>query len=79
MSARKRQAVEGLSGVFEIDGKRGDGPGEAIRELHPKIGELTVERDIFLHGVGRWAAWKGCRRWARCTDRAWFGSARSPG
>ena len=53
VGAWKRQAVEGLSGVFEAGGKRGEDHEEAIRDLHAKIGELTVERDFFLHGLGR--------------------------
>ena len=53
VSAWKRQAVEGLSGVFEVGGKRGEDHEEAIRDLHAKIGELTVERDFFLRGLGR--------------------------
>ena len=47
VGAWKRQAVEGLSGVFEVGGKRGEDHEEAIRDLHAKIGELTVERDFF--------------------------------
>ena len=38
VSAWKRQAVEGLSGVFEVGGKRGEDHEEAIRDLHAKIG-----------------------------------------
>ena len=50
VGAWKRQAVEGLSGVsgvFEVGGKRGEYHEEAIRDLYAKIGELTVERDFF--------------------------------
>ena len=46
VGACKRQAMEGLSGVFEGGGKRGKDHSEAIRDLHAKIGELTVERDF---------------------------------
>ena len=53
VGAWKRQAVEGLSGVFEAGGKRGEDHEEAIRDLHAKIGELTVEGDFFLRGLGR--------------------------
>ena len=38
MSAWKRQAVEGLSGVFEVAGKRGEDHEGAIRDLYAKIG-----------------------------------------
>ena len=53
VGAWKRQAVEGLCGVFEAGGKRGEDHEEAIRDLHAKIGELKVERDFFLRGLGR--------------------------
>ena len=52
-SAWKRQAVEGLEEVFS--GPRAKGRPEheeTIRTLHAKLGELTVERDFFLHGLG---------------------------
>ena len=53
VSAWKRQAVEGLDEVFS--GPRATGRPEheeTIRTLHAKIGELTVERDFFLRGLG---------------------------
>ena len=54
VSAWKRQAVEGLDEVFSSSGSKGGGEREAtIRELHAKIGELTVERDFFLRGLAR--------------------------
>ena len=40
VSAWKRQAVEGLSGVLEVGGKRGEDHEEAIRDLHAKICSL---------------------------------------
>ena len=44
VSAWKRQAVEGLEEVFAAPGsKRGAEHEATIRELHAKIGELTVE------------------------------------
>ena len=50
----KRQAVEGLDGVFSQPGSKRGGEHEAtIRDLHAKIGELTVERDFFLRGLAR--------------------------
>ena len=53
VSAWKRQAVGGgwLSGGFKVAGKCGEGHLETIRDLHAKIGELTVEPDFF------WAVW----------------------
>ena len=54
MSAWKRQAVEGLDEVFSPPGsKRGGDHDATIRDLHAKIGELTVERDFFLRGLPR--------------------------
>jgi transposase len=50
----KRQAAEGMVGVFS--GKQGgrDVSHEAeIKELHAKIGELTVERDFLSKAFGR--------------------------
>ena len=34
----KRQAVEGLSGVFEVGRNRGEEHDKTIRDLHAKIG-----------------------------------------
>ena len=43
----KRQAVEGLDEVFARGGSPGPSEHEAtIRDLHAKIGELTMERDF---------------------------------
>jgi len=54
VSAWKRQAVESLEEVFSSAGaKRGTDLEATIRDLHAKIGELTVERDFFLRGLGR--------------------------
>ena len=38
MSAWKRQALEGLSGVFEVGRIRGEEHEKTIRDLHAKIG-----------------------------------------
>ena len=48
VSAWKRQAIDGLGDVFSngIERRRRDHEGE-IRDLHAKIGELTVEPEIF--------------------------------
>ena len=54
VSAWKRQAVEGLGEVFAGGGaKRGSEHETTVRDLHAKIGELTVERDFFLRGLAR--------------------------
>ena len=50
----KRQAIEGMAGVF--DGKAGecDQARESdVRELHAKIGQLVVERDFLAKASGR--------------------------
>ena len=54
VSAWKRQAIEGLSGVFSNGAERERQDHQAeIRELHAKIGELTVERDFLSGGLKR--------------------------
>ena len=59
VSAWKRQAVEGLDEVFAQPGSKRGGEHEAtIRDLHAKIGELTVEAHakramFFLHRLAR--------------------------
>jgi transposase-like protein len=54
VSSWKRQAVEGLGSVFS------NGPGKArmdhddeVRDLHAKIGELTVVNDFLARGLKR--------------------------
>ena len=50
----KRQAIEGLDEVFARGGSPGPSEHEAtIRDLHAKIGELTMERDFFQRGLQR--------------------------
>ncbi|MEO9902968.1 MAG: transposase, partial [Roseobacter sp.] len=58
VSTWKRQAVEGMADVFARCGKS-EGPTEAeVKELHAKIGRLTVENDAAL---GAYAAPQGPR------------------
>ena len=54
VSTWKRQAVDGLSAVFSNgpDHERQDRETE-IRDLHAKIGQLTVERDFLSRGLRR--------------------------
>ena len=54
VSTWKRQAVDGLSQVFSngADRERQDHEAE-VRELHAKIGQLTVERDFLSRGLKR--------------------------
>ena len=52
--AWKRQAVDGLDEVFAGGAPKGLSEHEAtVRDLHAKIGELTVERDFFQRGLRR--------------------------
>ena len=54
VSTWKRQAVDGLDEIFASGGASRQSEHEAtIRDLHAKIGELTVERDFFLRGLER--------------------------
>ena len=54
VSAWKRQAIDGLEGVFSsgVDRDRQDHDTE-VRDLHAKIGQLTVERDFLANGLKR--------------------------
>ena len=50
----KRQAKESLPDLFSKKAKRSDAAREAeIKELHAKIGQLTVERDFLEKAFGR--------------------------
>lgn len=55
ISQWKRQALDGLSGVFA--GGKSSAPTSdmdaKIKELHAKIGELTVEKDFLSRGLDR--------------------------
>ena len=52
VSTWKQRAVEGMREVFTkgAERARGDHVGE-MRDLHAKIGELTVERDFLAKGL----------------------------
>ena len=50
----KRQAIDGMAGVF--DGKAGEreqGREAETREHHAKIGQLVIERDFLAKASGR--------------------------
>ena len=51
----KKQAVDGLADVFSGNGRQPrDKSHEAeIKELHAKIGQLTVEKDFLSKAFGR--------------------------
>ena len=50
----KRQALEGMSGIFsgKAEAKAAEKDGE-IEKLHTKIGQLVVERDFLAKASGR--------------------------
>ncbi len=52
VSSWKRKAVEGLRETFSGGPSRRREHEEEIRDLHAKIGELTVERDFLSRGLG---------------------------
>ena len=54
VSEWKRQAVDGLAGVFagKTEEKEGIREGE-LEKLHAKIGQLVVERDFLAKASGR--------------------------
>ena len=45
VSTWKRQAIEGMAGVFSDKVKRAENKEDEIKELHAKIGQLAVEND----------------------------------
>ncbi len=54
VSTWKRLAMDGLGAVFSNGAKRAGRDHEAeVRDLHAKIGELTVERDFLSRGLKR--------------------------
>ena len=54
VSTWKRQAMDGLGEVFSNGAESARGEHEAeVRNLHAKIGELTVERDFLARGLKR--------------------------
>ena len=52
VSSWKRKAIEGMSETFSAGPERRRGDEEEIRDLHAKIGELTIERDFLSRGLG---------------------------
>ena len=50
----KRQAIDGMAGVFSGKNERETAASEShIEKLHAKIGQLTVERDFLARRSGR--------------------------
>jgi len=55
VTAWKNQALENLELVFGAESASGE-DREKVRELHAKIGELTVERDFLSGALGKFPA-----------------------
>ncbi len=53
ISAWKRQLLEQFSEVFESRGDHKRNFEAEVKELHAKIGELTMERDFLSDKLGR--------------------------
>ncbi len=57
VSAWKKQALEGLGSIFESGagrsgaGRSGDDREGEVRDLHAKIGELTVQNDFLAKAL----------------------------
>ncbi len=60
VTAWKNQALENLEMVFGAEASGGD-DREKIRELHAKIGELSVERDFLSGALGKYPGLSGKR------------------
>jgi transposase-like protein len=60
VTAWKTQLLEKASEAFGGDATAGDSK-ERIRELHAKIGELTVERDFLEGALGKFPGSSGKR------------------
>jgi transposase len=56
----KRQALDGLPGLFsDKTEKTGAGNEETIKDLHAKIGQLTVEKDFLERAFARFPGSRG--------------------
>jgi transposase len=49
----KRQAIDGLTGVFSDKVRRAEDNGAKVKDLHAEIGKLTVENDFLSQGLKR--------------------------
>ena len=48
VSTWKQQAIECMAGVFSGKVKKAENKDSEIKELHAKIGQLTVKNDFFV-------------------------------
>ena len=53
VSTWKRQAIEGMAGVFSDKVKKAENKDGEIKDLHAKIGQLAVENDFLSQGLKR--------------------------
>jgi hypothetical protein len=53
VSTWKRQAIEGMAGVFSDKIKKAENKADEIKDLHAKIGQLAVENDFLSQGLKR--------------------------
>ena len=51
VGAWKKQALDGLGGIFETGSGKSDDHEAEVRSLHAKIGELTVQNDFLSRGL----------------------------
>jgi len=47
----KRQAIDGLTGVFSDKVRRAEDNEAEVKELHAKIGKLAVKNDFLSQGL----------------------------
>ena len=60
MTSWKNEVLENLAGIFGGE-SCGRDEKERVRELHTKIGELTVERDFLEGALGKFPGLSGKR------------------
>jgi transposase len=54
IAAWRKQAIEGLAGVFSGKAEAAEGARDGeVEKLHAKIGQLVVERDFLAKAFGR--------------------------
>ena len=58
----KRQAIDGLTGVFSDKVRKAEDNEAEVKELHAKIGKLAVENDFLSQGLKRCEPPLVCRR-----------------
>lgn len=61
LTSWKNELLEGAPGIFGGGVADSAADRERIRELHEKIGELTVERDFLGHALGKFPGPSGRR------------------